>query len=127
MLVDQDHFYGGKSEDDFISHIVCDNIPGLKNTCLGLKDMKRNQSGDSTKRRNPSIPLHYDLIAAEACKTGIVNGSSISRNFVRNAARQYHEENNGGVANALPLDCPDENILQKFWILVLIMKENCRV
>lgn len=111
MLVDLD--YKGKgSEDDFISHIVCEKLPGLQNTCLGLREMRRHDN-DSTKQRNPSIPLHYDLIAAEACKRGVVNGSTVSRNFVRDSARQYHEEINGRTANDLALECPDKSTLQK--------------
>jgi len=102
----------GDDGEDFIARIICEEIPGARTTCQALKD---NNKGETTtqKQLNPSMPLHYDFIAIEACQQGMFNGTLISRQTVRSALKKRQENELSLSANDLPLDCPDEDTLQQ--------------
>ena len=116
-------------EFDFIQYIICEIFPNTLNTCNAL--LLHNEGTESSsssitsaagaaekvemskseiiQKLNPSLSLHYDSIAVEACRKGIINGSQISREVARSTIQRYHEIDLGLKPNDLPLDCPNDD------------------
>ncbi|GFH44326.1 hypothetical protein CTEN210_00800 [Chaetoceros tenuissimus] len=130
-LVDMNH-REKDGNDDFITEIICHQIHGAIMTCNSLLETRKNKSDKEespaiVKQRNPSMPLHYDFIAMEACKRGFIkNSTTLSREYVRNSIRHHHEEVNGLKANDFVLDCPDEKTLQEILDLSLDHERRLR-
>jgi len=108
LLVDMNEI--SSNGENFINEIVCRRVPGLVSTC---KALRQTQVGKNKGPRNPSLPLHYDFVAVEACQSGLINGTLVSREEVRNAMQRRQEEELGLGSNALPLDCPGEDLMVK--------------
>ena len=109
LLVDMNEI--SSNGENFINEIVCRRVPGLVSTCKALRQTQ--VVGKKEGPRNPSLPLHYDFVAIEACQSGLINGTLVSREEVRNAMQRRQEEELGLGSNALPLDCLGEDLMGK--------------
>jgi len=114
-VVDMVSFVPGMDEEDLVTRFVCNHLPAADTTCR----MLRQRSEPLLSEQNPSLPLHYDFVAVEACGRGYLsrnNGESDtnipSRQHVRHELRRRQEDILGRRANDLPLDCPDQELLQ---------------
>ena len=113
---------------NFIEHIVCHQLPGTVHTCKALLDTANTSNNDpmntsnnteqqqqqqlQAAHRNPSLSLHYDFIAVEACQKGLFNGTILERRVVNLAIQNYQEQVLGLSPNDFPLVCPSDGILQ---------------
>ena len=101
-----------------IQHIICDKIPGTLHTCKAMLEEKNSTDEENQKERaqkpkqlNPSLSLHYDFIAVEACQRGLLNGTTVRRDVARRAIQRRQEQDAGLSPNDFPLICPDDKTL----------------
>lgn len=108
ILVDMmEHVTGTNGKDlNMIQHIICDKIPGTTHTCNAV-DVWNAEN----KELNPSLSLHYDFIAVEACHKGLLNGTLVSRDVARHAIQRRQEHDLGLSPNDFALVCPDDETL----------------
>jgi len=99
----------GGDDADFIDEIVCRSVPGLESTCKALRQKHQQQlrtkKNELQRHHNPSLPLHYDFVAVEACQGGLIDGRLVSREDLRDAIQRRQEEELGLGPNDLPMDC----------------------
>lgn len=123
-------------EQDFIQYIICEIFPETIHTCnelvnnkirLDKKDQSRSSTTSSTSPQlNPSLSLHYDLIAVEACQLGILNGTIVSRGIAQTAI-QYHQEVDLNLTSIdFPLICPSDEKLHEIFNVSLIHEQRLR-
>lgn len=98
--------------EQLVARIVCRVLPGAIEACKALGDTERISL---SKNLNPSRSLYYDFIATEACRRGLFDGKLISRENARNALIKRQEDDLGLSANDLPLDCPNEKMMQSIF------------
>lgn len=134
ILVDMMMMSKEGQEGDFISRIICDHLPGTFHACKALSGehsdtqeklmegdqikLDNNSDAFETKRKtitamNPSLSLHYDHIAVEACRRGLIDGETISRETAQRAIRERQERELKLAPNDFPLICPDGAILRE--------------
>mmetsp|Transcript_8245 Transcript_8245/g.11715 ORF Transcript_8245/g.11715 Transcript_8245/m.11715 type:complete len:653 (-) Transcript_8245:125-2083(-) len=120
-------YENGQEEDiNFIQHIICNIFPDTVHTCEALlrrdDDSTDNEEGNIssstpekkvTVQLNPSLSLHYDFIAVEACQRSLFHGNTTGRDVARLAIQQRQEAELGLSPNDFPLLCPEEEVLKK--------------
>ena len=121
------HENGQEKDINFIQHIICNIFPDTLHTCEAL--LRRDDSNDNddegarnsssspektgTVQLNPSLPLHYDFIAVEACQRSLFRGNTTGRDVARLAIQQRQEVELGLSQNDFPLLCPGEELLKE--------------
>lgn len=109
----------GNGGHNFIVHIICDQLPDAIHTCKGLLDANVNTNTNAAKsaliqkQQNPSLSLHYDFLAVEACQKGLFNSNIVDRRTAKFAIQNYQEQVSGLSSNEFPLVCPEDEFFRE--------------
>lgn len=95
---------------DAVEEVVCSRLPRSVRACAA----QRARTADRVL--NPSGSLHHDVLAVEACRRGVLNGTRTPREAARRAVR---ERTTTTTASTPPLDdpsfliCPDRTTFEE--------------
>jgi hypothetical protein len=104
--------------DPYLEKLVCHVLPSAVHTCRAVR---AGRIGDSTK--NPSVSLHYDMLAVAAHQTEIYTGNS-SRSGLATAIQRRQEKLLHLSSNDYPLQCFSNETVDRLLNLSLKVEQN---
>jgi hypothetical protein len=104
--------------DPYLEHLVCHVLSSAVHTCRAVR---AGRIGDSTK--NPSVSLHYDMMAVAAQQKEIYTGKS-SRSSVAAAIQRRQEDLLHLSSNDYPLQCFSNETVSRLLNLSLKTEQN---
>jgi hypothetical protein len=104
--------------DPYLEYLVCHVLPSAVHTCRAVR---AGRIGDSTK--NPSVSLHYDMLAVAAHQREIYTGNS-SRSDVATAIRERQEDLLHLSSSDYPLQCFSDETVARLLSLSLKTEQN---